>query len=38
MFRPEIDLNRCTACGFCIKYCPTEAISIVFDKKEEINV
>ncbi|RXJ86273.1 ferredoxin-type protein NapF [Arcobacter sp. CECT 8985] len=27
MFRPEINSN-CTACGFCIKYCPVEAIEI----------
>ena len=41
MFRPEIDLSQCTMCGFCVKYCPTEAISIIFNKfnkKEEINV
>ena len=28
MFRPEIDSNLCTSCGFCLKYCPTEAIII----------
>jgi len=28
MFRPEINDN-CTSCGFCIKYCPTQAIKIV---------
>ncbi|AXX91420.1 ferredoxin [Malaciobacter molluscorum LMG 25693] len=27
MFRPEINSN-CTSCGFCIKYCPVEAIQI----------
>lgn len=27
MFRPEINQN-CTSCGFCIKYCPTQAIKI----------
>ena len=27
MFYPEITTN-CTSCGFCIKYCPTEAIII----------
>ncbi|RXJ99193.1 ferredoxin [Arcobacter sp. CECT 8986] len=27
MFRPEINSN-CTSCGFCIKYCPVEAIKI----------
>ena len=33
MFYPEIDAQKCTACGFCIKYCPTEAIII---KKKEV--
>lgn len=28
MFRPEIQSDKCTACGFCIKACPTMAISI----------
>ena len=28
MFRPEIDQDKCTACGFCIKYCPADAIKI----------
>lgn len=28
MFRPEINDN-CTSCGFCIKYCPSNAIKIV---------
>ena len=28
MFYPEIDTQKCTSCGFCIKYCPTEAIII----------
>ena len=27
MFRPSINDN-CTSCGFCINYCPTEAIII----------
>jgi ferredoxin-type protein NapF len=29
MFYPEIIAEKCTSCGFCIKYCPTEAIKIV---------
>ena len=37
MFYPEIVAERCTSCGFCIKYCPTEAI-IVQPKKREENV
>ncbi len=28
MFRPEIKSDKCTACGFCIKACPTQAIQI----------
>ncbi len=27
MFRPEIN-DHCTACGFCVKVCPADAISI----------
>jgi len=27
LFNPVIDDNLCTACGFCIARCPTEAIS-----------
>jgi len=28
MFRPEIDENLCTSCGFCLKVCPTDAITL----------
>jgi len=28
LFRPEIDSNKCTACGWCLSVCPTEAIKI----------
>lgn len=28
MFMPSIDMNKCTACGFCIGKCPTNAIDI----------
>lgn len=28
MFRPEINDN-CTSCGYCIRYCPSEAIKII---------
>lgn len=27
MFNPVIDTQKCTACGFCIARCPTQAIS-----------
>jgi len=28
LFRPEIN-DKCTSCGYCIKYCPADAIKIV---------
>ncbi len=28
LFKPEIDTARCTACGFCIARCPSDAIEI----------
>jgi len=28
MFRPEINSDLCTSCGFCIKVCPSDAISV----------
>ena len=28
MFNPIIDLEKCTACGFCLSVCPTFAIEI----------
>ena len=28
LFRPEIDSKKCTACGWCISVCPTDAINI----------
>jgi len=28
LFRPEIDSEKCTACGFCINVCPTQAIEV----------
>ena len=36
MFNPVIDDEKCTACGFCISRCPTQAISYeVFELKNE---
>ncbi len=36
MFNPVIDNEKCTACGFCISRCPTEAISYnVIPQQEE---
>ena len=32
MFMPTIDLDKCTACGFCIGRCPTNAIDIKVKK------
>ena len=28
MFHPVIELEKCTACGFCISVCPTYAIDV----------
>jgi len=28
MFRPTIDQNKCTSCGFCVYRCPSNAITI----------
>lgn len=28
MFRPSINQEKCTSCGFCVSVCPTNAISI----------
>ena len=36
MFRPEIDDNLCTSCGFCVKVCPTDAITMEIIKDKEI--
>lgn len=29
---PNIDLDRCNACGNCVALCPTQAVEIVDDK------
>ncbi len=36
MFRPEINMDMCTSCGFCISVCPTDAISFKIKEIEEI--
>ncbi len=28
LFRPEIDMSKCTSCGFCVRVCPTNAIKV----------
>jgi ferredoxin-type protein NapF len=33
MFRPEINYEKCTNCGFCISTCPTQAISLLQNSK-----
>ena len=38
MFNPIIDNEKCTACGFCISRCPTEAISYNVIKQEESKI
>jgi len=38
MFNPIIDDDKCTACGFCISRCPTQAISYAtYELKNEEN-
>jgi hypothetical protein len=34
--RPEVNKEKCTACGCCVKWCPTSAIKMA-DKKAEID-
>ncbi|WP_024791726.1 4Fe-4S dicluster domain-containing protein [Lebetimonas sp. JS138] len=29
MFNPVIDLDKCTACGFCIGVCPNDSIELI---------
>ncbi len=36
MFRPEINYENCTNCGFCIGVCPVDSISAVAIEKEDI--
>ena len=37
MFRPEIKTDLCTSCGFCIKVCPTDAISLeIINENKEV--
>jgi ferredoxin-type protein NapF len=36
LFRPEIDMEKCTACGWCIPVCPADAIEIVPGRKDKI--
>jgi ferredoxin-type protein NapF len=28
MFRPIIDISKCTSCGYCVGVCPTDAIKL----------
>jgi len=37
MFMPTINQDRCTACGFCISRCPSNAINILKVKDENID-
>ncbi len=36
LFKPTINDSLCTSCGFCVKPCPTIAIEIFENKKENI--
>lgn len=35
MFRPEIDDNLCTSCGFCLKVCPMDAITLTINNNNK---
>ena len=37
VYKPIIDLEKCTACGLCIIYCPEEAITKGKENKAEID-
>jgi len=28
LFRPKIDMQKCTSCGFCVRVCPCEAVKV----------
>lgn len=32
-FRPEVEAERCTGCGFCIGVCPEQALRIVWARE-----
>lgn len=34
VFRPEIDMSKCTSCGFCVRVCPTNAIKVEVNEHE----
>ncbi len=36
LFKPVIQDNLCTSCGFCVQACPTAAIEILTTTKENI--
>ncbi len=35
VFCPQIDMNKCTSCGFCVKVCPTNAITVEVKQYEQ---
>jgi pyruvate ferredoxin oxidoreductase delta subunit len=37
-FRPTIDQEKCTNCGFCWVYCPDASISITEEGNYEVNL
>lgn len=37
MFMPQIDMSKCTSCGFCVSRCPTLAIDIKAKNEDTTN-
>jgi len=37
VLKPEVDYEKCVACGLCVSYCPEAAIGRRDDKKPEID-
>ncbi len=34
--KPEINKEKCTSCGTCVKYCPEAVISLVAGNKKQV--
>ncbi len=38
LFKPIIDKDKCTSCGFCISRCPTNAIELTIIRKKNEHI